>query len=120
MNNYSQFLPESVRYNQEDLKEFLDFTMKGMKIKLGTTESPFSIYYYKNQEIYLELLTEERILNLSYDKIYSHLQEISIIYYQDELNLFIQQYFQKFLHLQSITIACWKISDNSWKKIDLK
>ena len=45
-----------------EVKEYLDSLMMKIKIILGSTENPDSIFYYYEGEIYFEFLTEDGLL----------------------------------------------------------
>ena len=102
MKNYLSFITESKSSKEEEMVEFMDSFMEGMKTQLGSKSHPDSLFYYKgDNEVYMELDMENGTLWVSCSKIWRFFESKFKLNYS-EIQSFITRYMEDGYHLKGI------------------
>ena len=104
MKTYLQYITEMNSFTKEKIISYLENIFQEIQIKLGSKEHPDIIYYYKQEIIYFELITEINFLWVN-PLIWNNIEKMfSGIYSNVDIRRIIQEYFQNNLNISTKNI----------------
>jgi len=108
----------SKKTTEQKIIDYLDSFMKRMKIKFGSKDNPTSLYYYKDDMIYLELETELGTLwmdNYIWSKLEEFYPEIGYRLRNEKIQIILTKYMAENQNLKNI--KSYSISSKSFEEV---